>query len=93
MTACLGKSCSFGLLCVFFVNVYEFVCALLSPFGFEDGMWDLSVLIPDHCLSIFFAMLDLNKLAEYSTGTSQKRNTQNEEQSANFRDYENTGTE
>ena len=26
MTICLGKSCSFGLLCVSFVNVYQFVC-------------------------------------------------------------------
>ena len=30
MTACLGKSCSFGLPCVSFVNVYQFVCVLLS---------------------------------------------------------------
>ena len=29
MTTCVGKSCSFGLLCVSFVNVYEFVCVLL----------------------------------------------------------------
>ena len=25
------------------------------PFRFEGGMWDLIVLIPDHCLSIYFA--------------------------------------
>ena len=30
MTAGLGKSFSFGLLCMSFVNVYRFVCALLS---------------------------------------------------------------
>ena len=24
------------------------------PFGFEDGVWDLIILIPDHCLSISF---------------------------------------
>ena len=52
MTTCLGKSCSFGLLCACFVNVYKFVCASF-PFGFEGGMWDL---IPDHCLSIFFPL-------------------------------------
>ena len=23
-------------------------------FGLEDGMWALNVLIPDHCLSIYF---------------------------------------
>ena len=25
------------------------------PFGFEDGMRDVIVLIPDHCLSVYFA--------------------------------------
>ena len=29
------------------------VCSFY-PFGFEDGMWDLIILIPDHCLSICF---------------------------------------
>ena len=24
------------------------------PFGIEGGMWDVIVLIPDHCLSIYF---------------------------------------
>ena len=38
MTICSGKSCSFGLLCVSFVNVYESVCVCVSfPFGFEGG--------------------------------------------------------
>ena len=27
---------------------------LSLPFGFESGMWDVIVLIPDHCLSIYF---------------------------------------
>ena len=26
----------------------------IFPFGFEGGMWDLIVIIPDHCLSIYF---------------------------------------
>ena len=26
----LGKSCSFGLLCVSFMNLYQFACVLLS---------------------------------------------------------------
>ena len=53
MTTCLGKSCTFGTLCLSFVNVYQFVCEYLSfPFGFEGGMWDLIVLIPDHTLII-----------------------------------------
>ena len=30
-----------------------FVCASF-PFGFEGGTWDLIVLIPDQCLSIYF---------------------------------------
>ena len=48
MTTCLGKSCSFGLLCVSFVNVYSF------PFGFDGGIRDLIVLVADHCLSFYF---------------------------------------
>ena len=45
MTTCLGKSCSFGLPCVSFVNVYPCVCVCLCvcvcasfPFGFEGGI-------------------------------------------------------
>ena len=42
MTTCLGKSCSFDLLCVSFVNVYHlYLC--LFPFGFNTGMWILIV--------------------------------------------------
>ena len=26
------------------------------PSGIEGGMWDVIVLIPDHCLSIYFEM-------------------------------------
>ena len=26
------------------------------PFGIEGGMWDVIVLIPDHCLSIYFGL-------------------------------------
>ena len=45
MTTCLGKSCSFGVLCVSFVNVYQFLCVSFFPFGFEGGMWDVIVVI------------------------------------------------
>ena len=48
LTTCLGKSCSFGLLCVSFVGV----CQILYV-GVEGRMWDVIVLIPDHCLSIY----------------------------------------
>ena len=61
MTTCLEKSCSFGSPCVFFVNVYQCacvracVCVCVSfVFCFEGGMWDLSVLVLDHCL--YFAL-------------------------------------
>ena len=30
MTTYLEKSCSFGLLCMSFLNIYKFVCVLLS---------------------------------------------------------------
>ena len=30
MSTCLGKNCSFGLLCGSFVGVYQFICVLLS---------------------------------------------------------------
>ena len=43
----LGKSCSFGLLYMSFVNVYQFVCVCVCvcfPFGFEGGILDLIVV-------------------------------------------------
>ena len=49
----LGKSCSFGLLGVSFVNVYQSLLCPSFPFGLEDGMWDVIILISDHCLSIY----------------------------------------
>ena len=31
------------------------VCACVSfSLGYEDEMWDLIVLVPDHCLSFYF---------------------------------------
>ena len=54
MTTCLGKSYLFSLLCVSFrEHISIFVCPSF-PFGFEGGMWDLIVLTPDRCLSIYF---------------------------------------
>ena len=32
----------------------EFCVCPSYPFGIEGGMWDVIVLIPDHCLSIYF---------------------------------------
>ena len=39
-----------------FVKVY---LVLSVSFGFEGVMWNLIVLIPDHCLSVYFARLGL----------------------------------
>ena len=39
-------------MCMSFVSVCQFLCVLLSTSGLEAGMWDLNVLIPDHCLSV-----------------------------------------
>ena len=60
MTTCLGKSCSFGLPRVPFVNYF--------PFGFEGRMWDLIVSVPDHCLSFYF-MQAPNKPEGYHSGS------------------------
>ena len=63
MTTCLGKSFSFGLPFVYFVNVSQCVCVCVCvcvcahasfSVGFEDGMWNLTVLIPDHRISFNF---------------------------------------
>ena len=59
MTTCLGKSCSFGLPCMSFMNIYQFYVHL--SFGFEGRMWDVIVLILDHCLSIYFSYIERSK--------------------------------
>ena len=46
MTNYLGESCSFGLLCLSFVNLYVSVCVLLSLLVLG---WGLIVSILDHC--------------------------------------------
>ena len=52
MTTCLGKSCSFGLPSVAFVNVYQIVYFFLLLF--LDGIWDSIVLVLDSFLSFYF---------------------------------------
>ena len=54
MTTCLGKSCSFGLPRMPFVNCCQFMYYCF-PFDFEDRMWDLIVSVSDHCLSFYFS--------------------------------------
>ena len=55
MTTYLGKSCSFCLPRVHFVNCCQFMY-LVFPFGFEDRIWDLIVSVPDHCLTFYFPL-------------------------------------
>ena len=49
----LGKSCSFGLARVPFVNCGQFMYLVFSLFGFEGRMWDL--IVSEHCLSFYFS--------------------------------------
>ena len=49
MTTCLEKSCLYDLLCMSGVGVNLRVC-FFPFFYFDGGMWDLIVLVPDHCL-------------------------------------------
>ena len=55
MATCLGKSCSFGLLRVPFVNCCQFMYLVVSLLVLRAGC-DLIVLIPDHCLSFYFVL-------------------------------------
>ena len=57
MTTYLGKSCSFGLPRVPFVNCGQFMYLVISLFGFEGRMWDLIVSVPDQCLSFYFTLV------------------------------------
>ena len=58
MTTYLGKSCSFELLRVPFVNCHQFMYNFsYFLFGFEGRMWDLIVSVLDHCLSFYFTIL------------------------------------
>ena len=61
MTTCLGKSCSFGLPRVPFVNCCQFMYSVFSsfPFDFEDRIWDLIVSVPAHCLYFYFDFINL----------------------------------
>ena len=51
----LGKSCSFGLPRVSFVNCRQFMYLVISLLVLRASrMWDLIVSVPDHCLSFCF---------------------------------------
>ena len=55
MTTYLGKSCSFCLPRVPFVNCRQFMYLVISVLVFEGRIWDLIVSVPDHCLSFYLA--------------------------------------
>ena len=42
------------LFCCLSWELVKFCVCPSFPFGIEGGMWDVIVLIPDHCLSIYF---------------------------------------
>ena len=59
MTTCLGKSCSFGLPRVPFVNCCQFMYLIISLLVLRAGC----VSVPDHCLSFYFVYaVDLRSL-------------------------------
>ena len=44
-------------LCYVFRKLLSIYVFSYFPFGFEGRMWDLIVLVPDHCLSFYLASL------------------------------------
>ena len=54
MTTYLGKSCSFGLPRVPFVNCRRFMYLVISLLVYRAGCGTLMVSVPDHCLSFYF---------------------------------------
>ena len=60
MTTCLGKSCSsFGFSVSAFRKLLSIYVFSYFPFGFDGRMWDLIVLVPDHCLSFHSSSVTL----------------------------------
>ena len=59
MTTCLGKSCSFGLPRVPFVNRLQFMYLVISLSVLRAGCGHLIVSVPDHCLSFYFSTSDI----------------------------------
>ena len=72
MTTCLGKSCSFGFVRAFYERL--FVCVLFSC-GFEGGVLDLIVMVPDHCPSFCFYIAVFFLLLSYISVFQQLRVT------------------
>ena len=64
MITYLGKSCSFCLPRVPFVNCRQFMYLVIFFFGFEGRIWDLIVSVLDHCLSFYFVDLPEHHLKQ-----------------------------
>ena len=64
MTTYSGKSCSFCLPRMPFVNCRQFMYLVISLFGFEGRIWDLIVSVPDHYLSFYFESTAYLKFAK-----------------------------
>ena len=56
MTTSFGKSCSFDSLYMSFENFHQIFVYPSFHFGIKGGMWEVTVLISDHCLSIYFVI-------------------------------------
>ena len=68
MTTYFGKSCSFCLPPVPFVNCRQFMYLVISLFGFEGRIWDLIVSVPDHCLSFYYTCKRLAGFLQCNSG-------------------------
>ena len=62
MTTYLGKSCSFGLPRVAFVNCRQFMYLAISLLVLRAGCGIVSV--PDHCLSFYLSLAGVAEVAE-----------------------------
>ena len=49
--------------CACLCECFTFCVDASFRFGFQGGMWDLIVIIPDHCLSIYFTFLIFTTLS------------------------------
>ena len=52
-----GKELFIGFTASAFRKLLSIYVFCYFPFGLEGRMWDLIVLIPDHCLSFYFSTL------------------------------------
>ena len=55
------------------LELVKFCVCPSFPFGIESGMLDVIVLIPDHCLSIYFDELFVGPARAMMLGTFQCR--------------------